>query len=279
MLYKRLLTLPLLIALLSCSNALFAKKFGIPKSSEVLSQHGESFTQALPKQFSMLVWNTYKGKKQDFATDFKKLTKDKDLILLQEVYLNPSYLTILNETSDVEFFMASSFQYLRDFGHPTGVITGSTAKTQDVFFQRSKYKERFIRTPKVTMFTKYEIAESDQLLLVVNIHALNFVSKRKYKHQLASIAKVIVKHTGPVIFAGDFNPKKKSKLKYLKKTIKRLGLTEVTFKKDLRTRTKFRRMILDYIFTRGIKFSNAKVWKDLQGSDHKALTVDIQIVP
>ena len=40
----------------------------------------------------------------------------------------------------------------------------------------SDYREPFVNTSKMGLFTKYNISGSNQMLLVANIHALNFVS-------------------------------------------------------------------------------------------------------
>ncbi len=66
-------------------------------------------------------------------------------------------------------------------------------------------REPILRLPKSALVTVYPLPDA-RLLMVVNIHAVNFsLGVDVYSKQLLPIGDQIAHHSGPVIMAGDFN--------------------------------------------------------------------------
>ena len=109
---------------------------------------------------------------------------------------------------------------------------------------------------------------------MVNIHAINFVTSSALHSQLMDAAEVIKSHSGPAIFAGDFNTWTFEKQSFLRELTQKLGFQEVTFEND--TRKKMFGWILDFIFVRELEVVSSKVHDDLDGSDHKAISAKLK---
>ena len=222
-------------------------------------------------KFKLLVWNIYKGKKTDWSDDLLFLGKDADIILLQEGL--ESLHTPLQQIDNFSFDMAASFQ----IGHQkntTGVISGSKYLKQSAIAIKTKRTEPISNTPKTSIITTYLIkGQPNTKLMVINIHALNFVRSSIYKTQFIEIEDYIVTHNGPIIFAGDFNAWNEAKEKVLNKFIKKYNFIEVQFEKDFRT--KFNGHALDYVFIRDLQYSISNVHADILSSDHKPLSVTL----
>ncbi len=148
----------------------------------------------------------------------------------------------------------------------TGVATISKYTAEEYFFQRSRYREPIIKTPKVVLLTKYRLENNEQLL-IANIHAVNFVTSIELTDQIRNVVKVIQEHTGPVIFAGDFNTWTRRKQRKMRAILKNIGMNEVSYK-DGDHRLRFMGKILDYLWFRGLKLKSSIVYKEIQGSDH-----------
>ena len=65
-------------------------------------------------------------------------------------------------------------------------------------------REAFISTRKNTLITIYQF-QNKEMLMVVNIHAINFRSLAWYQWELSRLHDLINGHEGPMILAGDFN--------------------------------------------------------------------------
>ncbi|MBK24705.1 MAG: hypothetical protein CME70_11975 [Halobacteriovorax sp.] len=233
---------------------------------------------ALPENLNVIVWNIYKGKKKSFASDLEKLSKDADLLLLQETHLKQKVKDALSKGPH-SYHMGVSFKMR---GTPTGVSTGSTVSPNSVDYQRSK-RELGFTTPKISLITKYNIATSGEELMVINIHGINFVTLGSFKKQINALLDVINSHSGPILFAGDFNTWSKSKYSFLQSSLKEAGLTEATFEEDNRLRAPIISRIgkynnpLDNVFVRGMIIKEAKVLSNFKGSDHHPIRVKLEL--
>ena len=126
------------------------------------------------------------------------------------------------------------------------------------------------------LFVEYEISGSSQTLLTANIHAINFVSAKKYEHMLSEVEAVLKRHVGPVILAGDFNSWSNKRVRALHKMTERLELNQLSFKDDSRTR--WMGKVVDWIFVRGLKVNNMLVHAEIKSSDHNALTAELSLI-
>tara|TARA_R110002072_G_scaffold1989_2_gene16295 strand:- start:19001 stop:19852 length:852 start_codon:yes stop_codon:yes gene_type:complete len=257
-------------------NQAFAKRYVNAKDHEVdIYMNEYSQYEVDGDDLKVLVWNMYKGEKPNWKRDYAKLSKGKDILLLQELYLSPLMLFTFFEDEGRGYHMATSFFDTKKLDVASGVATASHAQPVRQFWQRSHYKEPFIKTPKMAIFNEYDLKDYDKNLMTVNLHAINFVSARKLKHMLVEIEKVLAKHDGPIVYGGDFNTWSKKKTRYLMDSARRLGLTEIKFKKDDRMRTFGR--ILDYVFVKGFHVNKSIVYGDIDGSDHKAMEVHLSL--
>jgi endonuclease/exonuclease/phosphatase (EEP) superfamily protein YafD len=271
----RILTLSFitLAALFALGDA-NAKRFTIPKDSDVLYRlNSTRKEQAIaPEKIKILVWNMYKGAKESWAPDFLKITKDVDILMLQEILTSPKMLKVIKEDSERSYFLATSFFDKRSGNARSGVATASKFAPTKVGWQRSKYREPLVRTPKMTGITRFDLRGTSKDLLTVNIHAINFVSTRKLEHMIHQGLKAIASHSGPAIFAGDFNTWSKKKLRMMRRLMKKYSMKEVSFANDGRMKTFGN--TLDHVFVRDLKITKSKVYNDIEGSDHKAMYIE-----
>ena len=262
--------------------------FHIPEDNLVVSQRGDMNTihtvgdckvQDLNKDpklsvgarseldsngFSLLNWNIIKGKKQDFEDDFKRLSDAKDLILVQEAYLTEEFQKLL-ENRLPNWDLTTSFKYYRK---ETGVLTASKAEPN--FFCMLRGEEPFIKFPKTILITRYALSQTDRMLLVVNVHLINFsLGTSSYRKQLQLMEQVVARHQGPLIVAGDFNSWSDERIAIIEELAKRLDLKAVQFREDSRARILGE--IVDQIFYRGLVLIEANTFA-VSSSDHNPMS-------
>lgn len=256
-----------------------ASRFVIPDDNDVLKviNQRDSLDYVIPRDdIKILVWNMYKAGKKSWATDYRKLIKGIDILMLQEVFTAPYMMNVLKEDERRSYFLATSFKDKKRNFARTGTATASSFEPVRVGWQRSKYREPVIRTPKMVSIAEYDLAGTEDNLLTLNIHAINFVSTRKLKHMIEAGLIEARKHKGPVIFGGDFNTWSKKKLRMMYDLMAYYGFEDVAFPR-LKTgddgRMKTFGNILDHVFVRGLKVKKSKVYASVEGSDHKAMEV------
>ena len=211
----------------------------------------------------VLVWNVFKSKKSRWYNTFLKLSKNNDLILLQESVLDPEDKTS-PYYSFPSFHMAFSFETSKGF---TGVLTATKAIPDEVEPFFSPKKEPITGTAKTALASYYNL-ERSQRLMVVNIHGINFRRAKHLKAQLEAIGRKLAHHSGPVIFAGDFNTFTRAKKKVLYSFMEQHFLKEVGFKSAKHS--------VDKIFLRGCRVLQKKRHRVFYASDHPALWVEVQ---
>ena len=248
----------------------------IPKENEVLSKFGENSTKELnPENINLFVWNIYKADYYQWEDQYTSQLPKFDIFMIQEVLTKPVVTNIFNSKLGIEYQSATSFIYKKT-GFSTGIATGSYTKATWTHYLRSKKLEPIVGTPKLTLFTKYKLKNTDKELLVVNIHAINFVTSFALHSQLKDASKIIKKHNGPAIFAGDFNTWTYEKQSFLRKLTQNMRFKEVTFKND--TRKKMFGWILDFIFVKDLEVISSNVHDELDGSDHKAISASLKYI-
>lgn len=253
------------------SSNLFAG-YIIPQDKDVLLTINESSShKEVPRHLSILVWNIYKGQLKGLYGDLDRESKRHDILILQEGHLTSKQLEFF---SGWNHHTTMATAWIKN-GVRSGVVTSSSYLPVKTSWQRSVFREPIIRTPKMTQFTEYAIENSSKTLLVVNIHAINFVTTGKLGNMLVKAFEKIKNHQGPVIFAGDFNTWKRTKIRLLERLMKKHGFKEPKYKNDTRTR-KFG-WALDYFWYRDLEVVEAKVLTDIITSDHKAISVELKI--
>lgn len=244
------------------------------KADETLQIVGGAPKAAIGCSINMLVWNIYKGRNKTWHDDFLTLAKDKDFVLLQESILNTGYDDTFRNPSWFEWVMARSHKNKTTLIE-TGVKTGAVVKSQTQNFLISPDTEPVFKTPKMMLATTYSIEGSDRMLLVVNVHAINFVSYKKYVRNIDQIIQIVGQHTGPIILAGDFNSWGRGRYRKLTEMTMGMGLSEVTLAR--KGRWQHFNQHLDHVFYRGMELQSAEVLFNVRSSDHYPITAKFSL--
>ncbi len=245
--------------------------FFIPAKDKVLVKIGEGDNSPLARpDLNIFVWNVYKGQKANiFENDFKKHGSGKDFILLQEALVdNKMPLLWKQDFSAYEWHLAQSFHYKKDLSS-TGVAIGSKFTPTSVDFIRSKAREFFWLTPKLTLFSEYEF--EGRKVLFVCTHVLNFVTTSAFSESLYEIAEKISHFEGPVVLAGDFNTWNVKRYMIMKSIFRDLKLEHLDLENDGRL------LKLDHVFVRGFDVLKAEVHHTVMGSDHFPLEIKLKL--
>ncbi len=244
----------------------------IPPLSKSSLHYGQAKQKGLsPDSIKVMVWNLYKGEKKDFARDFPQFASGKDLLILQEVVMDDVMPLILFKIEDLDWDMAISF-YLKN-QVSTGVVTASKSLSLEATLTRTVDREPIILSPKMNLINKYSLMNRDEDLMVINIHGINFRNTSTLKRQLEQVETRITDHDGPIIFAGDFNTRNKSRMKMTLNFMQKHGFESVEFANDSR------RKKLDHIFFRDMIINESQIFIDLKSSDHPMLYVDLKHIP
>ncbi len=259
------------------TEAAFSYAHPVPKDNEVLMTVGTASQPSLPKRMNVLVWNLHKGQDGTFATDFTDLAYKKDLIIAQEMQLDPFMEKVFAAFPLNIYTTATSFFLGKEF-YRTGVATATQVQPDSERFIRTQTLEPVVNSPKVTLITQYPIRSTDKKLTVVNIHGINFVDVPSFKKEIGRIYEVIKDIPAPMVFAGDFNSWNDDRLNTLKDLCVKMKMKEANFFPDNRMR--FNGRPLDHFFyTEDLRILEAKVEGFYQGSDHKPLELVIEYSP
>jgi endonuclease/exonuclease/phosphatase (EEP) superfamily protein YafD len=222
----------------------------------------------------VVVWNTFKGRRERYYDLLAAETATADLILLQEFRHDP----VLEAAHRGIFMgrdagMAVSFYTRPNQAVPTGVCTVSSIRAQKTLFLLSRYFEPVTKTPKVAICTYYLIGRADcpieQALLVLNSHGINFRLRRPFLDQMRQFEAHLRQHVGPIILVGDFNTWERGRVRILETVARRLGLTHISFPRGIKT---IRGHELDRVYVRGGEALKQRVVVDAAASDHSMLT-------
>lgn len=249
--------------------------FEIPKDEDVLfpvrGSRGER-SALNPAKIDLLIWNVFKGSKEGWNQDFLKMAEGKDLLLLQEVVSATRMMDAFKKNMS-HFSIVTSYFSDSDSRTRTGIAVGSPVQPLLTSWTRSYYREPIVGTPKMVSYTEFDLEGVEENLLVVNIHAINFVTRNKFEHMIRQAFERMAIHRGPIVFGGDFNTWTRSKRDALFSYVKDHRFTEVSFRNDERM-TMFG-LILDYVFVRDLKVEDAFVHGEVDSSDHKAMEVSL----
>ncbi|QKJ85950.1 hypothetical protein PMPD1_0982 [Paramixta manurensis] len=215
----------------------------------------------------VLVWNIFKQQRADWMSVLQNFGKHAHLVLLQEAQTTPELIHFATSN----YLAADQVPAFVLPQHPSGVMT--LAAAHPVYCCPLREREPLLRLAKSALITAYPLPD-DSMLMVVNIHAVNFsLGIDVYSKQLGPIGEQILHHQGPVIMAGDFNAWSRQRINALYRFAREMGLREVRFTDDHR-RKAFGRP-LDFVFYRDMNVSEASVLVT-QASDHNPLLVEFQ---
>jgi len=212
---------------------------------------------------SMFNWNVHKTREAKWREDFETFANNADLVLFQEASLREE--TIADIDSSRHWSFAPGY---RKWGEVTGVMTLSGIKplTQCSFV----HSEPWLRTPKATGVTQYGLTGTDQTLVVVNVHAVNFsFGTSAFSEQFEQIRQILEDHDGPIILSGDLNTWRPRRAQIIEELATSLDLTAVAFEND--HRVKIFGNTLDHIYIRGLHALDANT-KVVETSDHNPMS-------
>ncbi len=215
----------------------------------------------------VLVWNIFKQQRAEWLSVLQNFGKDAHLVLLQEAQTTPELVKFATSN----YLAADQVPAFVLPQHPSGVMTLSAA--HPVYCCPLREREPILRLSKSALVTVYPLPDG-RLLMVVNIHAVNFsLGVDVYSKQLGPIGDQIGHHNGPVIMAGDFNAWSRPRMNALYRFAREMTLREVRFTDDHRRRA-FGRP-LDFVFYRGLNVAEASVLVT-RASDHNPLLVEFR---
>lgn len=254
------------------ASSLFGTFEPVPDSSVLVSFSQIQHEKKLPAIINMMSWNLHKGEAgSKFYTDLQFLARSKDLILTQEAMNDPRMPNEFLRLNFGDIWMAQSFRDV-EANETSGVATISRAKAFEIFFRRSPGVEPVVFTPKMTLGTIYQL-ENGSLLLVLNIHGINFTSNTEFELQIKDLIPYIGNFPGKVIFAGDFNTWNVGRHLFLDNAMRKLKMTQIEFSNG-QPENEYG-LVLDHIFVRGCKVLDAKVVSYIDTSDHSPITAKL----
>ncbi|CAE6909979.1 hypothetical protein ACOMICROBIO_FLGHMIGD_02030 [Vibrio sp. B1FLJ16] len=252
--------------------------FTVPEQPQIITQAGEEISEDIQciafnnsqflddnGQLNVLVWNIYKQGKENWQTALERLSADRQLLLLQEASMTESFKQWLVDGS----WISNQVSAFKALGSGAGVINIAQKLPEKACAYTST--EPWLRLPKSALYSQYRLSNGDTLA-VVNIHAINFtVGTDEYSSQISALETLLKQHSGPIVFAGDFNSWNEYRLDAMKQALQKANLQEVKFTPDHRTQF-ITGQRLDHVFYRGLVIKNAKAPQS-DASDHNPLLV------
>ncbi len=210
-------------------------------------------------EFSVITWNAHKLTDRKFMPDLIQLSRETDVILIQEAMHNSELQGTLAAKFDFSFSFSKSF--CTSDKQATGVMNASRYLLQNNATLVSPDLEPVINTPKVSGYSAVSIPEIG-VVHIINTHGLNFNLGSKFDNQINKLAAFIQKLEGPVIWAGDFNTWSAGRQKHLDKKTKELGLTHLLPTTDNRSQK------LDHVYIKGLEVIDIQILENIRSSDH-----------
>lgn len=218
-----------------------------------------------PDGFRLMNWNTLKGRKKGWAEDFQKLSRNTDILILQEAYLSAVLKKMLDQEK-YQWDMTAAFDY-REI--TAGVLTA--ARTAPNFTCSFRQTEPLTRIPKSVLITRYPLSGTDRELLIANIHAVNFtMGGTAFQKQIDRLENILACHQGPIIVSGDFNTWTNSRMSRINVMAEHLELRAVIF--DENRRSKFLGQFIDHVYYHELEAISVEI-PLVTTSDHNPLTV------
>lgn len=275
-----------IVAVLSCSALifllLFRGLFNIPEQPQLLlpnenpsSEVKQCYKNPTSKPIddngtiSLLVWNLYKQNNPSWRSELDRYSQQRQLILLQEVSLTDEFASWLSSKP----WGSQYVNAFKVFDTSAGVLNLASQMPSEACAYVQV--EPWLRLPKSALYARYRLSNGEYLA-VINLHAINFTfGVSDYQKQIDTLRRIVQRHTGPLILAGDFNTWSESRMASVRQVTGSLKLKEVTFKPDERKRF-ITGLPLDHIFVANLDVINAKA-PITDASDHNPMLVELRI--
>ena len=222
-----------------------------------------------PENISFLNWNIYKGNGERWQDDLSAFVVNHHLMAIQEASLSKEMARFLLK-HDLSWIMNTAF-------HSKDIATGvmNIASTHAIYSCGFKVSEPFFRVPKATLVTYYFIEGSEEILLLANIHGINFTfGIDSYRNQLNKLTDAIKHHDGPMIVAGDFNSWSNSRMLVVNELVETLELSKLEYPVNNKTHV-FGKSI-DHVFYRQLIPLKHQV-RQVSSSDHNPISVKFKL--
>jgi len=247
------------------------------KTAQPLEMLGEAQLKKLPSdQIDVLVWNVHKGDDERWYPEFEELIKEREIVMVQEGLYTQEMRHTFASKKEFIWDLATSFHIFYKQSAGTGVATGSIARALETSVLTTVATEPVVSTHKVSLYSEFALQGRTDHLLVVNVHAINFVSDLSYMMELLRIKNKIKAHQGPLLLAGDFNTWSNMRMKALKRLAKTLHLTTIEFADSARSTGLGH--FLDHAFIRGMEAVKVENLGNVQTSDHKPLGFTLRAI-
>lgn len=224
------------------------------------------------EEFSILCWNvaklTLKSSYKEFVDTLIK-EYGLDILLLQEVKKSLSHEL---ELQDYSYVLSPNIETKK---HLFGVLSAFKSSCHSEQSLLSKKQELRYATHKTSLITHHKISD-EKTLLIVNLHAINFVKSSVFKHELDELRISIEKHQGAMIIAGDFNTWSAKRISYLREFSSSLELKQVDFTHEKDIKRVFSNT-LDHIFYRGVELVSSVVVNSKKISDHNPIIAKFKL--
>jgi endonuclease/exonuclease/phosphatase (EEP) superfamily protein YafD len=250
------------------------KNYRLVPEGDALRILGHATRKTLGQSFSLVSWNMYKARKRGWLDDLTALAAQADFILLQEAVLHGDRPHAFHVASGFEWVMGQNFSYDTK-AITSGVKTGSRIASLTSRMIRSRDREPLIDLPKTILATEYDILNSSGHLLLLNIHAINIVSSRKFSRQIDQLVTLMDQHQGPIVLAGDFNTWNPRRRSILAKAVAQHDLARAPVAAP---QWRHFNQVLDHVFYRGLKLKSAAALLNIRSSDHIPLRVEFERV-
>ena len=219
--------------------------------------------------FSMLSWNIQKENQAGWDSDFERLSRNTDLVIIQEAYLTNDLRQLLAR-GPYYWHLVTAFEY-QDV--KAGVLTAATIEPDFVCPLRAA--EPMIRLPKTILITRYPLSNTNRSLMVANIHMINFTPNLSaFYEQAHQMSEILSEHQGPMILSGDFNTWSEERLAIINDMAVNLGLAPVNFNTEL-ARKVFGHTD-DLVYYRGLTVEETRV-VEVSSSDHNPMLVRFRL--
>jgi len=153
--------------------------------------------------------------------------------------------------------------------HVYGLLTASHFGFNAKKIERTHQRELLITTRKSMLLTSHTFYDGD-MVHIVNMHGINFVSFKSFEKELKKIESILKMYTGAMIVCGDFNNWSKRRVKALEGFKEVLSLKKALIQEGHHVKHIFSKPI-DHIFYRELKLLKAEAIDTKKVSDHNPL--------
>ena len=232
----------------------------------IFPQNLEHQAHSLEGKFSLLVWNIHKENQEHLFQE--KLTellqqRPSDFILFQEVKYPKYEPYIFNNYS---YALASNIETSKNI---FGVLTAAKVAFEKIDSTLTAHREMGLATRKSLLITQHRLNDGN-LLYMVNLHAINFVSLKSFTLELEKIKRELLHYDGAMIIGGDFNNWSARRVRILEAFQKELSLEKADIDAYHHIKHVFSKP-LDHIFYRGVTLLKAEAIDTKKISDHNPI--------